>query len=96
LYRIAQEALTNACKHSQSKNVKVSLVQDNGTIRLEVQDWGIGFDPGAVEKGHFGLEGIRERVLLLGGQLVVDTESGRGTLIRVEVPLLERDRPSDE
>ena len=91
LYRIAQEALTNACKHSKSKLVTVTLAQEGQEVRLEVQDWGVGFDPTIVEKGHFGLEGIRERVRLLGGQLVIDTAPGRGTLIRVGVPLLERD-----
>lgn len=90
LYRIAQEALANACKHSQSNRVKVTLIQEDNKIRLAVQDWGTGFDPGAIKEGHFGLEGIRERVRLLGGQLSIETGMGSGTLIQVVVPIVER------
>ena len=46
LYRIVQEALTNACKHSKSKKVKVAMTQDGQDVRLEVRDWGIGYRPG--------------------------------------------------
>ena len=90
LYRIVQEALTNACKHSQSKNVTVTLAQEGHDVRLEVRDWGIGFDPETVEKGHFGLEGIRQRVRLLGGRLTIENAPHCGTAIRVVVPLVER------
>lgn len=90
LYRIAQEALTNACKHSKSRKVNVILAQDNQDVRLEVRDWGIGFDPESVEKGHFGLEGIRQRVRLLGGRLKIESKPGCGTLVQVVVPLVER------
>jgi PAS domain S-box-containing protein len=90
LYRIVQEALTNACKHSKSKNVMVTMTQEGQDVRLEVQDWGIGFDPGSVEKGHFGLEGIRQRVRLLGGRLTIESTPGSGTLVQVVVPIVER------
>ncbi len=90
LYRIAQEALRNACKHSKSKNVTVAIVQEGQNVRLEVQDWGIGFDPTSVGKGSFGLEGIRQRVQLLGGRLTIESTPGSGTLVQVVVPILER------
>ena len=90
IYRIAQEALTNACKHSKSKKVTVTMTQEGQEVRLEVQDWGIGFDPESVEKGHFGLEGIRQRVRLLGGRLTIESTPGSGTLIQVVVPIVER------
>jgi PAS domain S-box-containing protein len=90
LYRIAQEALTNAWKHSQSKKVKVALLQHGPRIRLTVQDWGIGFQPDAVSSGHFGLEGIRERVRLLGGTLHIQSTPGAGSLLQIEVPIIER------
>ena len=90
LYRIAQEAMTNACKHSKSKAVKVTLTQEGQDVRLEVRDWGIGFDPELVEKGHFGLEGIRQRVQLLGGRLTIESTPGSGTLVQVIVPIVER------
>ena len=90
IYRIVQEALTNACKHSKSEKVTVSMTQEGQDVRLEVRDWGIGFDPESVVEGHFGLEGIRQRVRLLGGRLTIETAPGSGALIRVVVPILER------
>jgi PAS domain S-box-containing protein len=90
LYRIAQEALANACKHSKSKKVTVTMTQEGQDVRLEVQDWGIGFDPESVEKDHFGLEGIRQRVRLLGGRLTIESTPGSGTLVQVVVPIVEK------
>ena len=90
LYRIVQEALTNACKHSKSKKVLVSLEQEGHDFCLEVRDWGGGFDPKAIEKGHFGVEGIRERVRLLNGRLTIESKPGSGTLVQVVVPILEK------
>jgi two-component system sensor kinase len=90
LYRIVQEALANACKHSRSKKVTVTMTQEGQDVRLEVWDRGIGFDPESVEKGRFGLEGIRQRVRLLGGRLTIESTPGSGTLVRVVVPILEK------
>lgn len=90
LYRVAQEALAIACKHSRSKKVTVSLTQEGQEAYLKVQDWGVGFDPEAVRAGHFGLEGIRQRVRLLGGRLTIESTPGSGTVIQVVVPILER------
>ena len=90
LYRIVQEALTNACKHSKSMKVTVTLTQVGQDVRLEVRDWGIGFDPEVVGKGHFGLESIRQRVRLLGGRLTIESTLGSGTLVQVVVPILEK------
>jgi PAS domain S-box-containing protein len=90
IYRIAQEALSNACKHSESKKVTVTMTQEGQDVRLEVRDWGIGFDPESVEKGHFGVEGIRQRVRLLGGRLTIESTPGSGTLVQVVVPIVER------
>jgi signal transduction histidine kinase len=94
LYRIVQEALTNACNHSLSKEVKVTLTQDGPQVRLEVQDWGTGFDPEKVEKGRFGVEGIRQRVRLLGGELKIDSRPGSGTRIEALVPIVELPGPA--
>lgn len=90
LYRIAQEALNNACRYSKSKKVVVTLAQEGKNVCLKVQDWGIGFDLETVEKGHFGLEGIRQRVRLLGGRLAIDSTLNSGTLVQVVVPILEK------
>lgn len=89
LYRITQEGLNNACKYSQTNRVRVELVQrDNSSIRAEIRDWGVGFDPNVVKDGCFGLEGIRERARLLGGRAVVVSLPGQGTQIIAELPLL--------
>jgi len=90
LYRIVQEALTNACKHSKSRKVLVTLTQEGRDVRLEVRDWGIGFDAEAVTEGHFGLEGIRQRVRLLGGRLTIESKRDSGTLVQVVVPIVEK------
>ncbi len=90
LYRITQEALTNVCKHSKSKKVMVTMTQEGQDVRLEVRDWGIGFDPDSVKDGHFGVEGIRQRVRLLGGRLTIESKPDFGTLIQVVVPIVEK------
>jgi signal transduction histidine kinase len=92
IYRIAQESLANACRHSGSHKVRVSLVQDQDQICLEVEDWGIGFNPDAVTGDRFGLEGIRERARLLGGQVTIDSQAGKGSIIRILLPLLEAEQ----
>ena len=90
IYRIVQEALTNACKHSKSKEVTVAMTQEGEDVCLQVRDWGVGFDPESIEKGHFGLEGIRQRARLLGGRLTIESAPGSGTLVQVVVPILEK------
>jgi len=83
-----QECLTNACRYSQSQKVRVELVQSEGRVRIEVRDWGIGFNPAQVPGDHFGLKGIRERARLLGGAVALETAPQQGTHIRIELPLL--------
>ena len=84
LYRIIQEALTNAVKHAGASRVAVEARDDDGALRLSVTDDGRGFDPAAPGAG-FGLAGMRERVLLLGGSL--DVASGpAGTRIEATLP----------
>lgn len=88
IYRIAQEGLTNACKYSQSENIRVELVQLGDQVRIEIADQGVGFDPQTVDEGRFGLEGIRERARLLGGNALIDSAPGQGARIVVDVPLV--------
>ena len=59
VFRIVQECLNNARRHSQSKKVRVEWRAVGGRLRIDVQDWGIGFDPAAVQGEHFGLQGIQ-------------------------------------
>lgn len=93
LYRVTQEALANVAKHARAGRVGVWLQADNGLVRLRISDDGIGFDPasvtasalGLVKQGHFGLAGMRERVEMVGGRLLVDSAPGQGTTIAVEM-----------
>ncbi len=96
IYRIAQEALANACTHSGSQEVRMSLLREGDSICLEVRDWGVGFDPETVVEHRFGLKGIKERARMLGGKLKIESGPGQGTWIRVLLPLLEREEPAAE
>jgi signal transduction histidine kinase len=85
LYRLIQEALTNAVKHARASIVRVSLTQSRGLVALQISDNGVGFDPAADTAG-FGLAGMHERVYLAGGTLEVSSGS-EGTVVRAELPL---------
>ena len=89
VFRIIQESLSNACMHSHSEQVRLTLLQNDRTLRIEIQDWGVGFDTANVEDGSFGLDGIRERARLLGGKASIQSTPGEGTHVIVEVPLEE-------
>jgi signal transduction histidine kinase len=88
VFRIVQESLTNARRYSQSERVLIRLSQRDDYIRIEVQDWGIGFNPRKVGDGHFGLEGIQERAKLFGGSATIKSALGKGTRIVVQLPLV--------
>jgi signal transduction histidine kinase len=89
LYRVTQESLTNIGKHARASRVTVSLATENGGVRLSIHDDGVGFDPLAARElvgdGHFGLAGMRERVEMVGGRLVVDSVPGEGTTVDVRM-----------
>lgn len=88
LFRIAQESLTNVLKHAHASAVEVALDVEDGQIRLEVFDNGAGFSPAAARRvGAFGLMGMRERALMLGGDVDVRSAPGQGTCVRVRLPL---------
>ena len=86
LYRVVQEALNNALKHSGAKQVTVSLNIGPEQVALEVADDGIGFDPQAAQtRGGLGLRGMQERAEELGGRLSLQSGPSQGTRIRLEV-----------
>jgi signal transduction histidine kinase len=88
LYRIAQEALNNALKHAHAKHITVQLRQAQSSVELEVIDDGLGFDPAVARaNGGLGLRGIAERVAQLDGSLILQSASGAGTRLRVELVL---------
>ena len=94
LYRVAQEALTNARKHAGVGGARLRLVRLPGMVRLEVRDEGRGFDPEGPRRNggrgeRVGMASMHERVALVGGELRITSAPGRGTSVVAEVPLGE-------
>jgi signal transduction histidine kinase len=94
LYRIAQEALTNAMRHGQARSVEVLLHRKTTSVLTVIEDNGKGFDASdwrtlCLRGDHWGLLGIEERASLLGGSLRVESRPGAGTSLFVEIPLAE-------
>jgi signal transduction histidine kinase len=92
LFRIAQEALTNVAKHARASQASVKLIIEPSQIQLAVEDDGQGFDPREIfgQEGRltrWGLLGIGERTLILGGLYEIDSKPGAGTRISVKIPL---------
>jgi signal transduction histidine kinase len=85
IYRLVQEALTNATKHAGAERVTVEIVEEGPTVTVAISDDGSGFERADVSRG-FGLVGMEERVALVGGTLVVDSKPGSGTRVRAELP----------
>jgi signal transduction histidine kinase len=86
LYRMVQEALTNITKHAHARNVSIVLGSARGIVTAVIEDDGAGFDPGAAASGT-GLQGMRERLSLIGGGLKIETRFGYGTTLVAVVPL---------
>jgi signal transduction histidine kinase len=88
LFRIAQEALSNVVRHSKAEEAQVELCGINNELRLRVADSGLGFDSAHIrpDKG-IGLVSMRERLRLVGGKLLIQSEPGRGTEIVAKVLL---------
>lgn len=91
LLLVAQEAMHNALKHARPSRIETTVsARTGGHIAIEIHDDGIGFDQEALRRtkaGHFGLEGMRERVERLGGTLWIESRPGQGTKVRAEVSL---------
>jgi signal transduction histidine kinase len=88
IFRIVQESLNNAATHSGSSKVAVVLKHDASHIHLEIQDWGRGYDDSSVPSDRQGVSGIRKRASLLGGRATIDSQSGTGTCVSVDLPFL--------
>jgi signal transduction histidine kinase len=91
LYRVVQEALTNAARHAEATKVRIHLERQEGLVTALIEDNGRGFEiPEQVEdisERGAGLVGMRERAALLGGQLAIQSGRGEGTRLLVEIPL---------
>jgi len=95
IFRIVQEALTNVMRHAAASQVKVSLEKKGDTLIVEVRDNGIGIKEEMIfDSKSLGLVGIRERVLLLGGEASISGKPGEGTLVRVILPIEEGENPN--
>ena len=87
LFRIFQETLTNVARHANATEVDVRLVEEKGNLTLEVHDNGRGVREEQLSAGSsLGILGMRERVLLLGGELTIAGAPGKGTTVRVRIP----------
>jgi signal transduction histidine kinase len=91
-FRIAQETLTNIVRHAQAQLVSVELRQSDGELRLVIRDDGVGFDVGAARGraargASLGLLGMRERALLIGGQVTIESAPGQGATVSARFPL---------
>ncbi|MEJ2721980.1 MAG: ATP-binding protein, partial [bacterium] len=98
LFQITRELIMNALKHAGECNVDVRVRGGDGTVRIQVQDNGRGFDVPAAEshfehRASFGLFSIRERIGGLGGRLVIQSRPGEGTTATVTIPLTESGEP---
>jgi signal transduction histidine kinase len=88
LYRIAQEAINNAVKHARPSFISVQLHEDEGRIRLTVEDDGRGIPATPKKPSQHGLVNMRERAEIMGGQLTIESDTDRGTLIIAEAPAM--------
>jgi len=91
LFRVAQEALHNVVRHAQVRQARILLVYQSQEITLKIEDSGIGFNPVqsfAPPRG-WGLVGMRERIESVGGQLIIESEPGKGTIVEVAVPVFD-------
>ena len=91
LYRVAQEALTNVVRHSNSKTASIRILNAGESVRLEVHDDGTTFTPervrAAQQGGRLGLVGMRERVEMVGGHFTIASAPGEGTTVTAEIPM---------
>jgi signal transduction histidine kinase len=87
LYGIAREALTNVVKHAEVSTASLRLTVGEDHVALEIEDRGRGFDLGESHDGHYGLASMRSRAEEIDGVLEIETAHGRGSIVRVEVPI---------
>ncbi len=86
LYRIVQESLSNVILHSQTNYAKISLEESEGKITGVIEDYGIGFKYDIIKKESLGIFGMIERAKLLGGNLEIESNAGRGTTVKFWIP----------
>ncbi len=93
MVHIVREALSNCARHSRATQGLVTVQRDDGMLRIEVNDDGIGFNPADARRDGHGLINMTARVEEMGGTLTIASSLGQGTRILVQVPYEERARP---
>ena len=95
IYRIVQESLTNVARYAEANSVEITIGRHGGDVTVEVCDDGQGFDPAVVQKKKtFGLLGMRERALAVGGKVEISSAPSKGTVVYVRIPITPRSRAS--
>lgn len=89
MYRIIQEALTNASKPGRARRAVIEILESETTVELSIRDDGDGFDP-SISTAGFGLLGMRERVQLLDGEIEIESSPGNGTIVTASIPAQRR------
>lgn len=93
LFRIFQEALTNAARHSKASSIQVSCLEEGQFLILKIQDNGIGIDPKKLNQSKsLGLIGMRERAVVLGGEVSISGGPGKGVSVIVKIPISNRNK----
>lgn len=87
LYRLCSEVFANIIKHAEATQVWVSLTRKGDSVEVVIRDNGIGFDASQIPTGHYGLNMIRQQAATIGGRIHIVSEIGRGTEVRIRVPL---------
>jgi signal transduction histidine kinase len=89
-FRILRRSLANACRHSKSKKLFAELALDGDVLRIDLWDWGVGFNFDGAPLEELALKGVHRRVKLLSGTATIYSEPGRETYVRTEIPLVKR------
>jgi signal transduction histidine kinase len=94
IFRVVQEAVRNASRHSGAHHARIYIKQEGGRLSVSVQDDGSGFDP--QQETGLGILGMEERVVHLGGTLRVESQRGRGSIVRFDLPLADVSEPAPD
>ncbi|MGQ9848363.1 MAG: sensor histidine kinase, partial [Bacteroidales bacterium] len=88
VYRIVQESLTNALRHSKANEINLSIFETGNNLNIKIQDNGKGFNPDLIDPLHsIGITGMKERALSFGAELNIQSSSAKGTTVLLSVPL---------
>jgi signal transduction histidine kinase len=97
IYRIVQEALNNLVKHSRATTAGITIERDVRSVRLRIQDDGVGFDPRQRSAtGGLGLTSLDERARMLGGSMIIESAPGKGTRLEFQIPITDADDESNQ